>query len=141
MVARQVLLVGLVLTGIALGSQASNAGAAEPCFNGVAVECQDIYVPLDRAGSVPGSVRVYAERIGEDARRPQAVVYLAGGPGQAATPDLRQFATAVEPVLDRADIILSHPGSDGDLEARMMSWKRGASQIDASPEEVLRRAA
>lgn len=105
MVARQVLLVGLVLTGIALGSQASNAGAAEPCFNGVAVECQDIYVPLDRAGSVPGSVRVYAERIGEDARRPQAVVYLAGGPGQAATPDLRQFATAVEPVLDRADII------------------------------------
>src|SRR3954451_16182800 len=54
----------------------------------VEAECAHVRVPLDRSGSVPGSVRLRAARYGEPSRKP-TLLYLSGGPGSAG---IREFA-------------------------------------------------
>jgi pimeloyl-ACP methyl ester carboxylesterase len=129
MIAKHALLAAAVVTGGVLGAGTSQASSPHSCLNGGAAECQLIDVPLDRAGSVPGVVRIYAERIGDDRRRSEALVYLAGGPGQAATPDLPQLATGIESILDRADIIAFDQRGTG--RSGRLSCRGFISEVDA----------
>lgn len=48
-------------------------------------ECARVTVPLDRSGTVPGTVRLYVERQPAEGASSGAVFALAGGPGQGAT--------------------------------------------------------
>lgn len=76
---------------VSLAAAAAGLGAAEPAdaalrFRpcGAKLQCAQLTVPLDRAGAVPGRVRLAVTRI--RAKRPArgTTLLLAGGPGQAA---------------------------------------------------------
>ena len=64
-------------------------------------------VPLDRAGTVPGTISLSVERklAGPTPSR-EAVVALAGGPGQAAMPLGEFIAQAIAPALASRDLIV-----------------------------------
>jgi len=67
--------------------------AFEPCVRGSEIECGDLAVPIDRAGSVPGTVKLHVERLKARGTRSGALITLAGGPGQSATPFLIDWAS------------------------------------------------
>lgn len=71
--------------------------------------CTRVVVPLDRTGAVPGRVGLSVRTIqrGQKTRkvRREAVLFLAGGPGQAATTLAGDVAQIVRPFLERRDFV------------------------------------
>jgi len=102
--------------GWATSVQAQIAWA--PCGNSNDVACGHLTVQLDPSGATPGTITLAMRRhrapVGE-AR--EAVIALAGGPGQAAIPFAGQFAHLLGPIAATRDLIvfdqrgigLSHP--------------------------------
>jgi pimeloyl-ACP methyl ester carboxylesterase len=88
-------------------SSAASALSFTPCANATDFECASLPVPLDRAGSVPGTVPLSVERrrAGSAPSR-DAVVALAGGPGQAALPLGEFIAQAIAPALGSRDLLV-----------------------------------
>jgi pimeloyl-ACP methyl ester carboxylesterase len=85
------------------------AVAYAPCPSTPGLECGALDVPLDRSGAVPGVIRLAAmRRVVAPAANPTrtAVVALAGGPGQAATPLTLDFATVIAPALATRDLLV-----------------------------------
>ncbi len=89
-----------------------------PCGDSNDYACGHLTVPLDPSGTTPGTLTLAMRRhrapVGE-AR--EAVIALAGGPGQAAIPFSEQFAHTLGPIAATRDLIvfdqrgigLSHP--------------------------------
>ena len=66
------------------GTTAAASGALAPCGKPTGVLCDDIPVPLDRSGVVPGTVSLHVEELPAQGV-PRGVVFLiAGGPGQGS---------------------------------------------------------
>jgi pimeloyl-ACP methyl ester carboxylesterase len=94
---------------------ASAAEAAElpfqPCGSqrgGPTIECGSVTVPLDRTGLVPGQIRLALQRVRAQPEVPlpgEAVLALAGGPGQSSTSFMRTFADELRPLLARRDLL------------------------------------
>ena len=92
--------------------------AFKPCGNSNNFACGHITVPLDPSGATPGTLTLALRRhraaVGE-AR--DAVVALAGGPGQPALPFAEEFSELLGPIVATRDLIvfdqrgigLSHP--------------------------------
>ncbi|MEA2155620.1 MAG: hypothetical protein QOE11_1760, partial [Solirubrobacteraceae bacterium] len=101
---------GLLLAGALLLVSAAPAGAAiayVPCAQPAGFQCGALDVPLDRAGAVPGTVRLAAvRRLAAASPATTAVVALAGGPGQAALPLTPDFATLMAPALTTRDLLV-----------------------------------
>jgi pimeloyl-ACP methyl ester carboxylesterase len=97
----------LLATPAAVAPGAADALAFAPCAASKGFSCATLSVPLDRSGSVPGSVALSMERlqVGASPSR-SAVVALAGGPGQAAVPLARDAASAMAPALASRDLIV-----------------------------------
>ena len=70
------------------------------------ISCETVTVPLDRSGAVPGNVNLFVERVPGTAPVHGALVVLAGGPGQAATPLTTQIAPLLTPALKGRDLIV-----------------------------------
>jgi pimeloyl-ACP methyl ester carboxylesterase len=92
------------------GSPSSSAASSLsfiPCPTDTAFECASLPVPLDRAGTVAGTISLGVERklAGATPSR-DAVVALAGGPGQAALPLAEFIAQAIAPALGSRDLIV-----------------------------------
>lgn len=72
-------------------------------------QCANVRVPLDRSGVVAGDVRLAVHRVQVGQRkatkRSQAVLFLAGGPGQATTPLLDSVAPFLRPFLAHRDLV------------------------------------
>jgi pimeloyl-ACP methyl ester carboxylesterase len=97
---------------------ASAAIAWKPCHGSNEMACATLTVPLDPSGATPGTISLAMRRhrapVGESS---DAVIALAGGPGQAAVPFLGQFARVLGPVASTRDLIafdqrgtgMSHP--------------------------------
>ena len=99
----------LVAVGLLLlaAPAASAAVAYAPCPSTPGLECGTLDVPLDRAGVVPGVVRLAARRrVAAVNPARTAVVALAGGPGQAATPLALDFASVMAPALATRDLLV-----------------------------------
>jgi len=89
-----------------------------PCGNSNDYACGHLTVPLDPSGMTPGTITLAMRRhrapVGE---AHEAVIALAGGPGQAALPFSEQFAHLLGPIAATRDLIvfdqrgigLSHP--------------------------------
>ncbi len=89
-----------------------------PCGSSNEYACGHLTVPLDPSGATPGTIPLAMRRhrapVGE-AR--EAIVALAGGPGQAAIPFAEDFARQLGPIAATRDLIvfdqrgigLSHP--------------------------------
>jgi pimeloyl-ACP methyl ester carboxylesterase len=86
---------------------ASAAVAYAPCPSTPGLECGGLDVPLDRSGQVPGVIRLAAMRhVAASNPTRTAVVTIAGGPGQAATPLALDFATLMAPALQTRDLLV-----------------------------------
>src|SRR5215210_7270719 len=103
---------GATLT-CAMAAVTCSAPAADASFDAcvpahsVPTTCETLTVPLDRSGQVPGSVNLLVER--RAASQPPsagALVVLAGGPGQAATPIIDALQRALEPALRKHDLVV-----------------------------------
>jgi len=99
------------LVGVAL--VAMQAGGAEgfwfePCPEPghEAFECATLEVPLDRSGTVPGTVPLHVERLMRTVPPEGVVVALAGGPGQSATRLAPWFAFKLQGLLERFQLVV-----------------------------------
>jgi pimeloyl-ACP methyl ester carboxylesterase len=101
---------GLLLAAGLLLLAAPSAGAAvafAPCPQAPALQCGALDVPLDRSGQVPGAIRLAAiRRVSQTNPTATAVVALAGGPGQAATPLTVDFGAIMAPALATRDLLV-----------------------------------
>ncbi len=106
----------ITLAVAAAAAQAQIAWA--PCGNSNDYACGHLTVPLDEGGAAPGQITLAMRRhrapVGE-AR--EAVIALAGGPGQAALPFSEDFTHLLGPIMNTRDLVvfdqrgigLSHP--------------------------------
>jgi pimeloyl-ACP methyl ester carboxylesterase len=76
-----------------------------------------VAVPLERSGAVPGTISLSVERklAGATPSR-DAVVALAGGPGQAALPLSEFIAQAIAPALSSRDLLVFDQRGTGDSD-------------------------
>ena len=106
----------------------AHAASRPRCDGGPGVRCLTLTVPLDRAGVVPGAIRVVAARIAS--RRPTRppLVGLTGGPGQAGVVFARSF-DAILPHAHRDLVTLDQrgTGSSGLLRCRGFERRAGAT--------------
>jgi pimeloyl-ACP methyl ester carboxylesterase len=100
-------LVGALLA-LAFVGVPSTASAArfKPCSGRPDVDCGHVVVPFDSSGVVRGGLSLHVERIHTGGSAKGAVIALAGGPGQAATPFLTDFRVELDPVLHGRDLVV-----------------------------------
>jgi pimeloyl-ACP methyl ester carboxylesterase len=101
------LLACIALVGLPAASQAAPGLSFTSCANTHAFDCSTLAVPLDRGGTLPGTVPLSIQRklAGAQPSR-DAVVALAGGPGQATLPLGEFIAQAISPALGSRDLLL-----------------------------------
>jgi pimeloyl-ACP methyl ester carboxylesterase len=107
-------LAGIVpLTLIVSLAVAVASAAADPplgfsaCPSDSSFSCATLPVPLDRGGQIPGAVALSVERrLAGATPSTDAVVGLAGGPGQAALPLADFMASALAPALKTRDLLV-----------------------------------
>jgi pimeloyl-ACP methyl ester carboxylesterase len=82
--------------------------SAPACAGGApGFECMTVTVPLDRSGGAPGTIALHvARRRAAGAPSRDAVVALAGGPGQAALPLSGLLAQTIAPALGARDLVV-----------------------------------
>jgi pimeloyl-ACP methyl ester carboxylesterase len=104
--------VAALLACLWLTLAAAQAGASQglsflPCPKAGAFQCATVSVPLDRSGALPGTVSLSVERklAGAQPTR-DAVLALAGGPGQATLPLGEYIAQSMAPALGSRDLLL-----------------------------------
>jgi pimeloyl-ACP methyl ester carboxylesterase len=120
---------GLLVLALSIAaSLPGSAGAAvkrERC--GAAAEgarCGSVRVPLDRSGTVDGSLRVFFERYPRrDRSRPRlgTLVAIEGGPGYSSTDSRSYFMGLLGPLRSRRDVLfvdLRGTGRSGALDCR-----------------------
>jgi pimeloyl-ACP methyl ester carboxylesterase len=102
-----------------------------PCQSPQGAECASLDVPLDRAGRVPGTVRLNAVRVRAGAApTATAVVALAGGPGQAAIPLTGAFADGLgEPMKTRDLLVFDQRGTGSSGPLQCSALRSGGSQL------------
>jgi pimeloyl-ACP methyl ester carboxylesterase len=88
------------------GSEAVAAGPFKPCAPASPLLCGEVTVPLDRSGATPGTVRLHVERLRSAGRREGALLALAGGPGEAATPYIFDWALDFRSALRSRDLVV-----------------------------------
>ena len=102
-----VVLLAVCLCAAASAAQAQAQIAWAPCGDSNDFACGHLTVPLDPSGGTPGRITLAIRRhrapVGETK---DAIVALAGGPGQAAIPFTEQFAQVLGPIADTRDLIV-----------------------------------
>lgn len=126
-------LVALAFAPALARAPAADAFSFGRCPDGGGFSCARLSVPLDRTGAVPGTVTLDVERL-QAAVAPSdtAVVALAGGPGQAATPFADQLQSAIAPALAGRDLIVFDQrgtGSSGPLSCAALEGEAGLATI------------
>jgi pimeloyl-ACP methyl ester carboxylesterase len=99
---------GLAFAGCALaGAPADAAVRFRPCSDadGSAL-CARVAVSLDRSGGLPGTLRLFVQRVPARPRRSNVLVVLVGGPGQAATPLRASIRAVLAPALRRRELVV-----------------------------------
>ena len=101
-------LLGTAVVFSTLGLVASSASAARfrPCAGRPDVLCGRVVVPLDPSGTVKGGLSLHVEKMRTAGAGRGALIALAGGPGQAATPLLPDFRIALDPALHGRDLVM-----------------------------------
>lgn len=133
-----VLAAGACITMFAASAQAQIAWTR--CGDSNDAACGHLTVPIDPSGATPGTITLAMRRhrapLGE---AKDAVIALAGGPGQSAIPFLSQFGQILGKIADTRDVIafdqrgtgLSHPLSCPAFEHMTGGGSPGAVAICA----------
>jgi pimeloyl-ACP methyl ester carboxylesterase len=113
---------------LALSPARAGALSFSPCAASAGFSCASLPVPLDRSRGTRGTVSLSIERkLSGSAQSRDAVVALAGGPGQAMLPLAPYIAEAISPALLTRDLLLFDQrgtGSSGPLECPALSSQR-----------------
>ena len=92
------------------GTPAAQGAVLKRCAPKSPLLCGRVSVPVDRAGAVPGRVSLAVRLLPAPQRRLGTVLFLAGGPGQAAIPTIPQLVdpalSPLAPVLGRRDLLV-----------------------------------
>jgi pimeloyl-ACP methyl ester carboxylesterase len=138
-------LVGTLVGGFA-ASDVPSAGAVvfTPCAETPGFACAAVPVPLDRSGRLAGTISLSVERrmAGATPSR-DAVVALAGGPGQAALALAPFIATAIAPALSSRDLLVFDQrgtGKSDPLSCHALT-NATASEENSSASELVERCA
>ncbi|HYM45203.1 MAG TPA: alpha/beta fold hydrolase [Solirubrobacteraceae bacterium] len=113
------LLPALLLAGWPASSIASPSFVPTPCAGNAAAgfACATVTVPLDRGGTVPGTVSLKLERrLAGLTPSHSAVIALAGGPGQAALGLGGFIAKAISPALGARDLLVFDQRGTGESD-------------------------
>jgi pimeloyl-ACP methyl ester carboxylesterase len=133
----RVTLATVLLIGAAavLGVPAAGALVFSSCTSGPAFTCASVPVPLDRASGLPGTISLSLARRQAGAGPSQdAVLALAGGPGQATLPLGEFVAQALAPALAARDLLVFDQRGTGNSDplgcSALQSFAAGpASQL------------
>ncbi len=99
-------------------SVASSALDFTPCAGRPGFSCAQLPVPLDRAGTAPGTIALSVERKLAGAQpSATAMVALAGGPGQPALPFAEFNATSMAAGLRSRDLLVFDQRGTGSSDA------------------------
>ncbi|GAC1438653.1 MAG: hypothetical protein NVSMB51_14990 [Solirubrobacteraceae bacterium] len=131
----------LLWGSITVPASASGAVPFKACSTGSTLGCATVQVPLDRSGAVPGTVGLAVERLRSlGGNGSTAVVAIAGGPGQAATPLAADFAIAMRPALAGRDLVVfDQRGTGRSQPLRCRAFETAAA--GAAPGPVIRSCA
>ena len=125
----------VVLLALLVAAPAAHADlGTRACGDGGALRCGTLDVPLARSGAVPGTVGLAYARRPATGTATEAVVPLAGGPGQAALPFTGDFATSLAPVLAGRDLVVFDQrgtGSSGPLNCFGDAGPSSGAQVRA----------
>jgi pimeloyl-ACP methyl ester carboxylesterase len=78
------------------------------------VQCGRVVVPFDQTGVVKGALALHVERLRTEGSAKGAMIALAGGPGQAATPFLGDFRVTLDSALHGRDLVVFDQRGTGD---------------------------
>jgi len=97
----------VLLVGSAGAQAAVSPVAFTPCASAPGFGCAQLTVPVDPSGATPGSVTLQLERkVAVTGSATQAVIALAGGPGQDAIPFATSFAQTLAEAVKTRDLIV-----------------------------------
>lgn len=106
-----------------------------PCADNQGFGCTTVSVPVDRSGAAPGTIGLKVERMqAGGAPSTEAVIALAGGPGQAALPLAGFLAKALAPALSTRDLVMFDQrgtGESGPLSCPALNSRGGAAGISS----------
>jgi pimeloyl-ACP methyl ester carboxylesterase len=124
-----------ILLCLLLAPSARGALGYTPCSASPAFSCAALAVPLDRSGASAGTISLSIERLASGATQSRdAVLALAGGPGQAVLPLAPYVAQAIAPALGGHDLILFDQrgtGASGALACPALSGQGEGSHVGA----------
>ncbi len=96
-------------------------------------QCTKVDVPLDRSGEQPGTVGISAVRVRASSNPSnEAVVALAGGPGQAAIPIAQAFAKDLGPAIVNRDLLVFDQRGTGNSNPLRCSALATANSLTAA---------
>ena len=112
---------------------AALAGTAEAaCPRGA--QCGTVTVPLDHAGVTAGTLPLAYARVPATGTRTGTIVFLSGGPGQAAVPLTEDVAAILRRVRATHDLVTVDQrgtGESGAVECETARGMRGAARRPA----------
>jgi pimeloyl-ACP methyl ester carboxylesterase len=108
---RAVVLAALSLAALALTPPVADAA----CPKGA--RCGTLTVPLDHSGATPGTLSLAYAKVPATGTRTGTIVFLSGGPGQAAIPLTRSVADVLEPLAADYDLVTVDQRGTGDSGA------------------------
>jgi len=85
-----------------------------PCGATPDFECAEFDVPLDPSGQRGGTLKLSARRLVETREAPQALIALAGGPGQSSTRFIEDFADLLAEGLENRQLVVFDQRGTGD---------------------------
>jgi pimeloyl-ACP methyl ester carboxylesterase len=107
--------VGALAFGAAQAQAAVSTIPFTTCSDAPAYGCAHLTVPLDPSGVIPGNVTLSIRRkLAAGGAATDAVIALAGGPGQAALPFAADAAQIMEPALSTRDLVVFDQRGTGD---------------------------
>jgi pimeloyl-ACP methyl ester carboxylesterase len=116
-----------------MGASPAAALTTHRCSGAPGFRCATVTVPLDRTGTVPGTVKL-AVAI-EDARKGADgyLVALSGGPGQPALPFAAQFRSSLSPALAHRRLVVFDQrgtGASGVLDCPPLQALGGLDRVN-----------
>src|SRR3954453_22927600 len=93
----------VALVCVLLSLVGASPALAQGCPSGA--RCGRVTVPLDHSGRVPGTLPLAYATLPATGTRTGTLVFLSGGPGQAAIPLLDDFAKLLGPLRSSYDVV------------------------------------
>jgi pimeloyl-ACP methyl ester carboxylesterase len=132
--------IALILTVAltAFGGASAQALTFSPCARDAAITCTTLTVPLQRGGPATNTVSLDIERQQAGSTPTHdAVLALAGGPGQAATPLAGFIAKAIAPALTTRDLIVFDQRGTGRSAPLRCKALQESSSLESSDQRVV----